>query len=408
MNIIDRITKSDKTNISNNISNLQEISLDKLKVNPIPSSKNESWRQTNKSKFSRFLNFKFNNDFYYPHIPGRLDIQDIYRIIIGENKSINLKKNKWEIKALEEKEILNFLQQKIIKSDTTRDWSNLLNHFLTDKKNIVGLNITGKEIPHLEIICNSMDNFLSSKTLIINIEESSSVSISQINIGDKNSALSISTYLNIGPNSLVNHGIISFGKNKSHIINTLNVSQHKSSEYNLGSLQFEYDFGRLEININQVDGNAKTNIKGIQITKNNEQISTYANIAFNGPNGFLDQLNKSLAKDKSHSVFEGLIIVPQIAQKTDASQLSRNLLLSNFAKIDTKPQLEIVADDVKCMHGATISQLNEDEVFYMRSRGLTLEEASKLQLISYYQEIISFLPISKERWDLLTLLLKDK
>ena len=78
-------------------------------------------------------------------------------------------------------------------------------------------------------------------------------------------------------------------------------------------------------------------------------------------------------------------IVPQIAQKTDASQLSRNLLLSKYAKIDTKPQLEIVADDVKCMHGATISQLNEDEVFYMRSRGLTLEEASKLQLRSYYQ-----------------------
>ena len=138
------------------------------------------------------------------------------------------------------------------------------------------------------------------------------------------------------------------------------------------------------------------------------QISTYAKIKFNGPNGYLDQLNKSLAKDRSHSVFEGLIIVPQIAQKTDASQLSRNLLLSNHAKIDTKPQLEIIADDVKCMHGATISQLNEDELFYMRSRGLTQEQASKLQLRSYYQEIISFLPISKERWDLLSLLLQNQ
>ena len=77
-------------------------------------------------------------------------------------------------------------------------------------------------------------------------------------------------------------------------------------------------------------------------------------------------------------------------------------------RIDTKPQLEIIADDVKCMHGATISQLNENELFYMRSRGLTLEQASKLQLRSYYQEIISFLPISKERWDLLALLLNNK
>ncbi len=407
MNIIERITKCDK-NISDNKSKLQKISLDKLTTNPIPSSKNEIWRQTNKSKFSRFLDFKFSNDFYYPLIPGHSKIKNIYRIVVGEKKNLHLKEKKWEIKELEETEIYNFLQQKIIQSDTTQNWSNLLNHFLTDKKNIVGLNISGKEIPHLEIICNSMNNFLNAKTLLINIEESTTVSISQINIGDKNSALSISSYFNIGEDSVVNHGIISFGQNKSHIINSLNVWQHKNSEYNLGSLQFEYDFGRLEISINQVEGNAKTNIKGIQITKNNEQISTYANIEFNGPNGFLDQLNKSLAKDKSHSVFEGLIIVPQIAQKTDASQLSRNLLLSNYAKIDTKPQLEIVADDVKCMHGATISQLSEDEVFYMRSRGLTLEEASKLQLRSYYEEIISFLPISKERWDLLSLLLENK
>jgi len=407
MNIIEKITKSDKKNYDYK-SNLQKISLEKLKVNPIPNIKNEIWRQTNKSKFSRFLDFKFSNNFYYPQIPGHTKNLNICRIIIGEKKKINLKEKNWEITELEEKEILNFLQQKIIQSDTTQNWSNLINHFLTDQNNIVGLNISGKEIPHLEIICNSMNNFLNSKTLILNIEKGTSVSISQINIGDINSALSISSYLNIGEDSVVNHGMISFGKNKSQIINTLNVLQHKNSEYNLGSLQFEYDFGRLEININQVEGNAKTNIKGIQITKNIEQISTYANIKFNGPNGFLDQLNKSLANDKSHSVFEGLIIVPQIAQKTDASQLSRNLLLSNYAKIDTKPQLEIVADDVKCMHGATISQLNEDEVFYMRSRGLTLEEASKLQLRSYYQEIISFLPITKERWDLLALLLKNK
>jgi len=407
MNIIERITKSDK-NYSSKKSNLQKISLEKLKESPTPNSKNESWRQTNKSKFSRFLDFKFSNDFNYPDIPGHSNIQNIYRIIIGENKKIDVQETKWEIKELEEKEILDFLQQKITQSDGTQNWSNLLNHFLTDKKNIVGLNISGKDIPQLEIICNSINDFFNSKTLIINIKEGTSVSISQINVGDENSALSTSSYFNIGEDSVVNHGIISFGKNKSHIINTLNVLQHKNSEYNLGSLQFEYDFGRLEININQVEGNAKTNIKGMQITKNNEQLSTYANIAFNGPNGFLDQLNKSLANDKSHSVFEGLIIVPQIAQKTDASQLSRNLLLSNYAKIDTKPQLEIVADDVKCMHGATISQLNEDEVFYMRSRGLTLEEASKLQLRSYYQEIISFLPISKERWDILALLLKNK
>ena len=114
MNIIEKITKSDK-NISDDKSNLQKISLDKLKINPIPNNKNEIWRQTNKSKFSRFLDFTFSDDFYYPHIPGDIKNQNICRIIIGENKKINLKEQTWEIKELEEKEILNFLRQKIIR-----------------------------------------------------------------------------------------------------------------------------------------------------------------------------------------------------------------------------------------------------------------------------------------------------
>ena len=217
--------------------------------------------------------------------------------------------------------------------------------------------------------------------------------------------LLINSYLFIGKSSLVNHGVISIGKEKSNLINSLNVLQKSGSSYSLGSLHYEFDFARFEIKINQTQGAAKTIIKGMQITKNSQQISTNTKIEFNGPEGYLDQLNKSIANDKSHSIFEGIIIVPQIAQRTDAAQLSRNILLSKHAKIDTKPQLEIIADDVKCKHGATISQLNEDELFYMRSRGLALEEASKLQLKSYYQEIISFIPISKERWDLLDFLL---
>jgi len=407
MQIIEEISK-DRTKKSADQSMLQKICLDKLLINPLPNNKSEIWRMTNKSKLTRFLDYKLSHEFHKPNIPCINESQNVIRVIIGENKKINIKGKGWEIKELDDQKILNLVQQKIFDSDTTQNWSNLLNHLLTNKKNICGLNISGRNLPHIEIITSAKNNFFNSKTLIFNIEKNTNVEISQINLSDENCSLSNSSYIYLGEDSQVNHGIVSYGKDKSHIINSLNVFQHKNSEYNLGSLQFKFDFARLEININQTEGNAKTNIKGMQITQDSEQISTYANITFNGPNGFLDQLNKSLAKDRSHCVFEGLIVVPQIAQKTDASQLSRNLLLSNYAKIDTKPQLEIIADDVKCMHGATISQLNENELFYMRSRGLTLEEASKLQLRSYYQEVISFLPISKERWDFLALLLQNK
>ena len=85
MNIIEKITKSNKY-ISDNKSNLQKISLEKLRLNPIPNIKSEIWRLTNKSKFSRFLDYEFSNDFYEPDIPGFSKIKNIYRIIIGENK----------------------------------------------------------------------------------------------------------------------------------------------------------------------------------------------------------------------------------------------------------------------------------------------------------------------------------
>jgi Fe-S cluster assembly protein SufD len=86
--------------------------------------------------------------------------------------------------------------------------------------------------------------------------------------------------------------------------------------------------------------------------------------------------------------FYGKIIVAQDAQRTEAYQENHNILLSDGAKVDTKPQLEIYADDVKCSHGATIGRLNEEEQFYMRSRGISLEDAKVLQMISFIAPVL--------------------
>ena len=90
--------------------------------------------------------------------------------------------------------------------------------------------------------------------------------------------------------------------------------------------------------------------------------------------------------------FYGKIIVAQDAQRTEAYQENHNILLSDDARVDTKPQLEIYADDVKCSHGATIGRLNEEEQFYMRSRGITLEDARVLQMISFIAPVLENIP----------------
>jgi Fe-S cluster assembly protein SufD len=95
--------------------------------------------------------------------------------------------------------------------------------------------------------------------------------------------------------------------------------------------------------------------------------------------------------------FYGKIIVAQDAQRTEAYQENHNILLSDGAKVDTKPQLEIYADDVKCSHGATIGRLNEEEQFYMRSRGITLEDAKVLQMISFIAPVLENIEDENER-----------
>ncbi len=404
MEIIERI-KTNQLNV--NPTEIQKICLDKLQSNPLPNPRSELWRLSNKSKFSNLLDYSINEKDQKFEIPYPHQSQNIIRLVIGENSQISLIEKNYSIQELSKDNLDKYIKQKISCFDQNENWIDLLNLSLSCKKNILGLKINGSKIPPIEIFSLASSDSLKAKTLVIFLEKNCDIKLLQVNLGRENSSLSQSTFFCLEENSSLNHGIVSYGENKSNLLNSLNVIQQKNSEYNLGSLHFKFNYARFEIRIQQSVGNAKTNIKSMQITKNDEQISTHTKIDFNGPNGFLDQINKSLADDKSHAIFEGSIIVPKSAQKTDASQLSRNLLLSNLAQIDTKPQLEIIADDVKCKHGATISQLNEEELFYMRTRGITLAEASKLQLSSYFQEIISFLPVSKDRWDLLDKLLNE-
>ena len=100
------------------------------------------------------------------------------------------------------------------------------------------------------------------------------------------------------------------------------------------------------------------------------------------------QFYNGILDGQAHGVFHGRIIVHKDAQKTDAKQTNRNLLLSDDAQIDTKPQLEIYADDVKCTHGATIGQIEENALFYLRSRGIDEPSARKLLLLAFANECL--------------------
>ena len=137
---------------------------------------------------------------------------------------------------------------------------------------------------------------------------------------------------------------------------------------------------------------AEANIYGAYVCGSQERVKISVDMHHDLPHCNSRQLFKGIAGGTSRVDFYGKIIVAQDAQRTEAYQENHNILLTDGAKVDTKPQLEIYADDVKCSHGATIGRLNEEEQFYMRSRGISLEDAKVLQMISFIALVLENIP----------------
>ena len=142
---------------------------------------------------------------------------------------------------------------------------------------------------------------------------------------------------------------------------------------------------------------AEANIYGAYVCGGEERVKISVDMHHDFPHCNSRQLFKGIAGGASRVDFYGKIIVAQDAQRTEAYQENHNILLSDGAKVDTKPQLEIYADDVKCSHGATIGRLNEEEQFYMRSRGISLEDAKVLQMISFIAPVLENIEDQTER-----------
>ena len=153
----------------------------------------------------------------------------------------------------------------------------------------------------------------------------------------------------------------------------------------------------LKLDVSLVGEGAEANIYGAYVCGGDEKVKIAVDMHHDLPHCNSRQLFKGIAGGKSRVDFYGKIIVAQDAQRTEAYQENHNILLSDEAKVDTKPQLEIYADDVKCSHGATIGRLNEEEQFYMRSRGITLEDAKVLQMISFIAPVLENIPDQEER-----------
>jgi Fe-S cluster assembly protein SufD len=145
---------------------------------------------------------------------------------------------------------------------------------------------------------------------------------------------------------------------------------------------------RHEANVEIAGENARCRLDGAYVVTGSDEVNIVATVDHRFPGGQTRELVKGVAAGRGHGAFQGRIIVREDAQKTDAHQLSRNLLLGTRAAIDTKPELEIYADDVKCSHGASVGDLDEAALFYLRARGIPAEEARRMLIDGFLREAV--------------------
>jgi Fe-S cluster assembly protein SufD len=167
------------------------------------------------------------------------------------------------------------------------------------------------------------------------------------------------------------------------------VDQARDSHYRSFALAMGGRLARHNLHARHLESNVETLLYGLYLTRGSQLADTHSAIFHDQPHCNSWEVYKGILADQSRAVFNGKVLVAPIAQKTDAKQTNRNLLLSDRAKVDTKPQLEIFADDVKCTHGATVGKLNEQQRYYLRSRGIGGRKAEQLLTWAFAAEVIA-------------------
>jgi FeS assembly protein SufD len=283
-------------------------------------------------------------------------------------------------------------------------WPVELNHAAAER--VLALRVTSRSQVSLELVSAAAEGLQALRLLLL-LEEKAELDLSQWIEAQASGLHSLVIEAHLARGARLSHGLVALGQADAALLAHVAIEQEPESRAQLSSVTSGWGLVRLEPRAVQVDGAAHTTLRGLQLVDGQRIADTHSFVEFKGPEGQLDQLHKAVAAGQGRSVFNGAVRVPRAAQRTNASQLSRSLLLSDRARIDTKPELEIVADDVKCAHGATVSSLQTDELFYLQSRGIGADQAAGLLQRAFCEEVLRELPAAARGWCSLERLLES-
>lgn len=244
------------------------------------------------------------------------------------------------------------------------------------------------------------------RNLILIGEDSRAVLVeTYLGQGSMGGLTNVVTEVAIGARASLNHVAIQRENARAFHIRNSCILQEEASQYRSTAITLGGSISRNDIQVVLNGEHGDCTLNGLYLGADRQLIDNHTRIDHLAPNCHSWEVYKGILDDRAAGVFNGKIFVHPGAQKTDAKQTNRVLLLTNDAKINTKPELEIFADDVKCTHGATIGKLNEEAAFYLRSRGLSRDQARSILMYAFAGEVLSHVTVPEVRNDIDTVLL---
>ena len=383
---------TDKLTYSPLIRGASNIALDVFNKTSFPTRKDEQWKYSPLKKLKKHL-FTNNSSFSIKNISTLSLPQMNGLIVVLENGKINANLSELlKINGLE----LSFLSTSkendnhIINSKKENYFSLLNSSYLSEGITIkVGSGVKMQQNINIINIVSSNDSLANTKLDLI-LSDNSSIHIRQYFLAYKKT---INGFINHNNNFLVhNNATLVLDKfqdlnNNFHISNDC-IDQEESSTFISNTFSMSGLLTRNDV-LNNVNGeNCHSELNGIFTPFKNDHIDNHTTINHHVPNCKSYENYKGIMKENGVGVFNGKVIVHENAQKIEAFQQNNNILLDDEATIYSKPELEIYADDVKCSHGSTTGQFDQESIFYLRARGLSLKKAKELMILGFINEVI--------------------
>lgn len=255
-----------------------------------------------------------------------------------------------------------------------------------------------KPMQVVSIVNTTQDLLIQSRNLIIT-ERNSNLQLvhcdDSIEFGK--TFINTVTEIVVGENAVVEYYKLENKDDRSALINNVYVQQTDNSQFTSNTITFNAGISRTNT-IVKIDGeHSQADIMGLYLVDGKQKVDNYVLVHHLKPNGRSNQLFKGIIDDEAKGSFNGHVIVHRDAQKTEAFQSNKNIALTDTAVVNTKPFLEIYADDVKCSHGATVGQLDPEAMFYLRSRGICERNARMLLLYAFAMDVVNHVKIEALR-----------